>query len=65
MITFLLLGTLPMNYFGTSIPGLRVAGGRITGFLLVFVGIKFIVYGTHDILSSAAFWAPVPDTIRG
>lgn len=39
--------------------------GRIMGFLLVCVGIQFIVDGTHDIVSSPAFWGPVLDTIRG
>ncbi|HNP64141.1 MAG TPA: MarC family NAAT transporter [Woeseiaceae bacterium] len=38
--------------------------GRIMGFLLVCIGIQFIVDGTHDILSSAAFWGPVLDAIR-
>ena len=41
------------------------AMGRIMGFLLVCVGIQFIVDGTHDILSSPAFWGPVLETIRG
>ena len=39
--------------------------GRIMGFLLVCVGIQFIVDGTQDIVSSPAFWGPVLDTIRG
>ena len=29
LITFLLAGTLIMNFFGISIPGLRIAGGLI------------------------------------
>src|SRR5690554_5617801 len=29
LITFLLLGSLIMNFFGISIPGLRIAGGLI------------------------------------
>lgn len=41
------------------------AMGRIMGFLLVCVGIQFVVDGTHDILSSAAFWAPILEEIRG
>lgn len=41
------------------------AMGRIMGFLLVCVGIQFIVDGTHDILSSPAFWDPVLEAIRG
>lgn len=40
------------------------AMGRIMGFLLVCVGIQFIVDGTHDILSSPEFWGPILDTIR-
>lgn len=40
------------------------AMGRIMGFLLVCVGIQFIVDGAHNILSSPAFWAPVVDAIR-
>ncbi|GJM30577.1 MAG: UPF0056 membrane protein [Cyclobacteriaceae bacterium] len=41
------------------------AMGRIMGFLLVCVGIQFIVDGAHDFLSSPAFWAPILDAIRG
>ncbi|KAA3630281.1 MAG: stress protection protein MarC [Proteobacteria bacterium] len=41
------------------------AMGRIMGFLLVCIGIQFIVDGTHDFLSSAEFWAPILDAIRG
>jgi multiple antibiotic resistance protein len=41
------------------------AMGRIMGFLLVCVGIQFIVDGTHDFLSSPAFWGPILDAIRG
>lgn len=40
------------------------AMGRIMGFLLVCVGIQFIVDGTHDILSSPAFWGPILDAVR-
>jgi multiple antibiotic resistance protein len=39
--------------------------GRIMGFLLVCVGIQFIVDGTQNILSSPAFWGPALDAIRG
>lgn len=39
------------------------AMGRIMGFLLVCVGVQFIVDGTHDILSDPAFWGPVLDII--
>jgi len=41
------------------------AMGRIMGFLLVCVGIQFIVDGTQNILSSTAFWSPILDAIRG
>lgn len=41
------------------------AMGRIMGFLLVCVGIQFIVDGTQNILSSPAFWGPIVDAIRG
>lgn len=41
------------------------AMGRIMGFLLVCVGIQFIVDGTNDFLSSPAFWAPILDAIGG
>lgn len=41
------------------------AMGRIMGFLLVCVGIQFIVDGAHDFLSSPAFWGPILDAIRG
>lgn len=40
------------------------AMGRIMGFLLVCIGVQFVVDGTHDFLSSAAFWAPILDAIR-
>ncbi len=40
------------------------AMGRIMGFLLVCVGIQFIVDGTHDILSSPEFWRPILDAIH-
>lgn len=39
--------------------------GRIMGFLLVCIGVQFIVDGTHDILSDPAFWGPVLDIIGG
>lgn len=41
------------------------AMGRIMGFLLVCVGIQFIVNGIHQILSSAEFMAPILEVIRG
>lgn len=41
------------------------AMGRIMGFLLVCVGIQFIVDGTHETLSSPGFLDPIVDTIRG
>lgn len=40
------------------------AMGRIMGFLLVCVGIQFIVNGTHQILSSPEFMGPILDAIR-
>lgn len=42
-----------------------VAMGRIMGFLLVCVGIQFIVDGTHQILSTAEFWAPILEALEG
>jgi multiple antibiotic resistance protein len=33
MVTFLLLGHLVMGLFGISIPGIRIAGGMVIGFL--------------------------------
>ena len=39
--------------------------GRIMGFLLVCVGIQFIVDGVQDIVSSPAFWGTTLDMIRG
>ena len=39
--------------------------GRIMGFLLVCIGIQFIVDGTHDILMSPAFWLPILNAIEG
>lgn len=41
------------------------AMGRIMGFLLVCVGIQFIVDGSHDILSSPEFWEPILEAIPG
>jgi len=41
------------------------AMGRIMGFLLVCVGIQFIVDGIQNIVSSPAFWGPALDAIRG
>ncbi len=41
------------------------AMGRIMGFLLVCVGIQFIVDGTQNILENPAFWPPILDAIRG
>lgn len=41
------------------------AMGRIMGFLLICVGIQFIVDGTHDVLTSPVFWEPILDAIRG
>lgn len=38
--------------------------GRIMGFLLVCIGVQFIVDGTHDFLSSPTFWGPILDAIR-
>jgi len=40
------------------------AMSRIMGFLLVCIGIQFIVDGTQDIVSSVAFWGPVLDAVR-
>lgn len=40
------------------------AMGRIMGFLLVCIGVQFIVDGTHDFLSSPTFWGPILDAIR-
>lgn len=41
------------------------AMGRIMGFLLICIGVQFIVDGTHDILSSPEFWGPILGAIRG
>ncbi len=41
------------------------AMGRIMGFLLVCVGIQFIVDGTHQLLSSPEFMGSILDAIRG
>ena len=40
------------------------AMGRIMGFLLVCVGIQFIVNGTQQILSSPEFMGPILDAIQ-
>lgn len=40
------------------------AMGRVMGFLLVCVGIQFIVDGTHNILTSAAFVDPILEMLR-
>lgn len=37
---------------------------RIMGFLLICVGIQFIVDGIHDILASPEFWAPILEAIN-
>ena len=39
--------------------------GRIMGFLLVCVGIQFLIDGTQNVLSSEAFMGPILDAIRG
>jgi hypothetical protein len=39
--------------------------GRIMGFLLICVGIQFIVNGIHQILTSPEFMAPIVQAIRG
>jgi multiple antibiotic resistance protein len=41
-----------------------IAMGRIMGFLLVCVGIQFIVNGTQQILSSPEFMGPILDAIQ-
>jgi multiple antibiotic resistance protein len=41
------------------------AMGRIMGFLLICVGIQFIVNGIHQILTSPEFMAPIVQAIRG
>lgn len=41
------------------------AMGRIMGFLLVCVGIQFVVDGTQQILSNPEFMAPILEAIRG
>lgn len=41
------------------------AMGRIMGFLLVCVGIQFVVDGTQDILASPEFWVPILAAIQG
>lgn len=40
------------------------AMGRIMGFLLVCVGIQFVVDGTHNILTSPSFWNPILEVIH-
>ena len=39
--------------------------GRVMGFLLVCVGIQFVVDGIHEIVSSPGFLGPILETIRG
>lgn len=50
-----------VRFLGTS--GTN-AIGRVMGFLLVCVGIQFIVDGTHDILTSPEFMEPILDMFR-
>ncbi len=38
--------------------------GRIMGFLLVCVGVQFIVIGVHEIVSTEGFLRPILDAIR-
>lgn len=41
------------------------AMGRIMGFLLICVGIQFIVDGAHQVFSSPDFWGPILEAVRG
>lgn len=68
LVAFLLAGHLIMVAFGISIPGIRIAGGmvigflgvdslsRIMGFLLICIGTQFVINGVRDLILDTAFW---------